>query len=133
MRRPLLLSLALAGAILQPAHAQTTAFNPAEVTAACAAGDCANTVATVVAAMQSMGLSPDETNTQIGFLASVLIDAAKAAPSAALADYATALALLAAASGDPAQRAAIEQSAAAVAAGDAGSIDTSSPIGASAA
>ena len=131
MLRTVFLTAALTLSPIFPAHAQTLAFDRDAVVAACQGGNCAAFVANVVEDLRNSGLTPDEINSQLGLLAALLVALARDASEDRLTLLSDALNTVAVASTDAAQTDAITEVARAVAAGDAGQIDTSNPIGAS--
>lgn len=120
--RNILLS-AVVGATLAlpvPAMAQA-AFSVAEITAACASGNCATTVAAVIARLRLLGLTPAQMNSALGQMAAVLVEFARNNPGTAV-DVGASLDLVAAASTDSNQKAAIQQVAQIVASGNADTV-----------
>lgn len=119
-------SLAAVTAFPVPAFAQAAAFDAAQISAACATSACGDVVSGLIRKLQ-LTLSPAELNAQLAILASIVIQAAKDNP--AIAQHAgLALKLLAAASTDAAQGAAIQRVASIVGSGGAGGLDIGTPV-----
>ncbi|WP_114287882.1 hypothetical protein [Candidatus Halocynthiibacter alkanivorans] len=128
------ISFAAVGAISTPsaARAQAATFDSAQVTAVCAASStqCQALVAQIIAQLKVAELSAAAINTQLGVLASSIVTAAQETPAvaAALADT---LRTVAVASTDPTQAEQIREVATIASEGGAGSVDTTTAVGAS--
>lgn len=115
-----------------PAVAQNISFDPGAVRSACSGDTCSDAVLAAVSAIQGSGLAAAQMNEQLGVLAAVLVQVAQTTPSARQ-SVARELSRVATVSTDRAQRSTIERVATRVAdaSNDIGTIETSSPIGAS--
>lgn len=121
----------LSGVAALPVAAQTALFDEAALTAACGAGQCTDEVRAIVEELRAGDLPEAEFNSQIGFMAALLLQDAKTAGPDALPGLSAALDVLARSTDDARQSAAIGQVAQAVAAGQAGAVQASAPYAAS--
>lgn len=121
------LSLGYAGSTA----AQTAQFDESGLQAACTNGQCVQATVSVLSAIVAQGLRGDSLNSQIGIVAAVLFAAAKDAPPQHFEQIAQALALLAEASSDGAQKQSILLLARQIGAGDIELFDLEAPFAAS--
>ena len=123
----LILAFALGGA----ASAQATLFESSAVTEACRDERCPIEIDRVLADLRSRNLQDEDFNSQIGFLAAILLESAETAGPATLPMIGAALARLGQSSTDARQGAAIADVAEAVAQGRAGEVGAAAPYAAS--
>jgi hypothetical protein len=121
----------LSAMIAMPVAAQAALFDEAALTAACDAGQCAAEVWAIVEELRAADLPESEFNSQIGFMAALLLQDSKTAAPDALSGLSAALDVLARSTGDARQAAAIAQVAEAVATGQASAVQASAPYAAS--
>lgn len=90
-----------------PSLAQDAAFDASAVTSACQSGGdgCLAAVQAALAAIEASGGDAAALNSQLGVLAGLLLELARAAPAATLAVFAQAMGAIADVSTDPAQQA----------------------------
>ena len=129
--RPVLSGLALAVLLGLPATAQVALFDETALVRACSADGCEAALTTILTDLRARDLPRDEMDTQIGFLAALLLQSAESAEPARLPQIGAALGVLGETAGDPRQAAAIRQAAAAAASGQAGTIAASGAYAAS--
>jgi len=114
-----------------PVRAQVALFDEPALTAACHQQNCVAEVGSAIAGLRARKLPEPEFNSQIGFLAAILLQSAADAGAAALPQIGTALGVLAQSSTDARQSAAIGQVASAVVNGNAAAVAASAPYAAS--
>ncbi len=116
---PIACVVALTLAAPAPTFAQTAVVNSGAIAAACAtsAAACEAAILAAIAALQQAGLTPAALNEQLGIIAGVALNAARALPPSELAALSGTVSRLAAASTDPAQQTALLQLSQAIATG----------------
>ena len=122
--RQMLMAAALAAAG-GPAAAQAALFDETALIAACQQQSCITGVEDVLNNLRAQQMAEDDFNSQIGFLAAILLNAAETTEAEALPQLGAALEVLGKSSSDPRQSAAIGQVAQAVGQGEAAAVRTS--------
>ncbi|MFV2003429.1 MAG: hypothetical protein ACC619_10670, partial [Paracoccaceae bacterium] len=122
MVRPKLSALVVAIGVItaQQAPAQVALFDAPGLLFECTRGNCENAIVVAVQQIRQRRLSEDEFNSQLGVLAAVLLQAARAADVAAARQISLAIEILAGFSTDQAQGAGFLRVAGAIVSGDAG-------------
>lgn len=114
-----------------PVAAQVALFDEPALIAACQQQACVAEVESILTQMRTQEVAEEEFNSQIGFIAAILLDSAGSAEVAVLPQMGAALTVLGQSSSDARQGAAIAQVAGAVVRGEAGAIAASAPYAAS--
>lgn len=130
MVRRKLRALAVAVGVIaaQPAPAQVALFDAPGLLFECTRGNCETAIVVAVQQIRQRRLSGDEFNSQLGVLAAVLLQAARAADVAVARQISLAIGILAGFSTDQAQRAAFLRVASAIVSGDDALFDLSEPF-----
>ncbi len=129
--RRYLAGAAIAAALSGSAIAQVALFNEPALIAACQQDACVAEVQAMLGSLGDRNLPEPEFNSQIGFLAAILLQSAETAQADRLPQIGAALGMLGRSSTDARQSAAIGQVAQAVARGEVASVAASAPYAAS--
>ena len=127
----LLAGMVLAVVLAMPAAGQTALFDDVALTTACSQASCVDEVTVILSDMRALDLAEPEFNSQVGFLAALLLQGAETADPAAVLQLSAGFEVLAQNSTDARQAAAIRQVAQSVAQGKAATVAASAPYAAS--